>query len=506
VLCISPWNFPLAIFTGQVSAALAAGNTVLAKPAEQTSLIAAAAVSAMHRAGIPAGAVQLLPGKGETVGAALVASPVVRGVLFTGSTSVAHLISRQLAQRLDDNGRPIPLVAETGGLNAMVVDSSALAEQVIADVLTSAFDSAGQRCSALRLLCVQEDCAEHVLTMLRGALKELRAGNPDRLGTDVGPVIDAQAQAGIQDHIQAMREAGHAVHQLELGPECRHGYFVPPTLIELDEPGQLRREVFGPVLHVVRYRRDDLDSLIDAINASGYGLTFGVHTRLDETVVKVSERIHAGNVYVNRNVVGAVVGVQPFGGEGLSGTGPKAGGPLYLLRLLGQHPAGLPQGLSVQDNAAQAMTLCGPTGETNLYKVAPRGTVLCIAATAAGARAQYEACTATGNKIIFVEGDVSRTWVETLDSTARQCVGFARQDDIEQGDYQAVLFEGDGDALRELNVAVAARPGPIIGVQGLSSDDIAAGQRYHAERLLRETSVSINTTAAGGNASLMMIG
>jgi RHH-type proline utilization regulon transcriptional repressor/proline dehydrogenase/delta 1-pyrroline-5-carboxylate dehydrogenase len=506
VLCISPWNFPLAIFTGQVSAALAAGNTVLAKPAEQTSLIAAAAVSAMHRAGIPAGAVQLLPGKGETVGAALVASPVVRGVLFTGSTSVAHLISRQLAQRLDDNGRPIPLVAETGGLNAMVVDSSALAEQVIADVLTSAFDSAGQRCSALRLLCVQEDCAEHVLTMLRGALKELRAGNPDRLGTDVGPVIDAQARAGIQDHIQAMREAGHAVHQLELGPECRHGYFVPPTLIELDEPGQLRREVFGPVLHVVRYRRDDLDSLIDAINASGYGLTFGVHTRLDETVVKVSERIHAGNVYVNRNVVGAVVGVQPFGGEGLSGTGPKAGGPLYLLRLLGQHPAGLPQGLSVQDNAAQAMTLCGPTGETNLYKVAPRGTVLCIAATAAGARAQYEACTATGNKIIFVEGDVSRTWVETLDSTARQCVGFARQDDIEQGDYQAVLFEGDGDALRELNVAVAARPGPIIGVQGLSSDDIAAGQRYHAERLLRETSVSINTTAAGGNASLMMIG
>ena len=506
VLCISPWNFPLAILTGQVSAALAAGNTVLAKPAEQTSLIAAAAVNAMHRAGIPTGAVQLLPGKGETVGAALVASPAVRGVLFTGSTSVAHLISRQLAQRLDDNGRPIPLVAETGGLNAMVVDSSALAEQVVADVLTSAFDSAGQRCSALRLLCVQEDCAEHVLTMLRGAMKELRAGNPDRLGTDVGPVIDAQAQAGIQDHIQTMREAGHAVHQLETGPECRHGYFVPPTIIELDEPGQLRQEIFGPVLHVVRYRRDELDSLVDAINASGYGLTFGVHTRLDETVVKVSERIHAGNVYVNRNVVGAVVGVQPFGGEGLSGTGPKAGGPLYLLRLLGRHPEGLPEGLGVHDGAAQAVTLCGPTGESNLYKIAPRGTVLCIAATEAGVRAQYEACVATGNRVSLVDGDAPRSWAKGLDDAGRQRVRLVQRDEIEKGHYQAVLFEGDGDALRELSVAVAARPGPIIGVQGLTSDDIAAGQRYHAERLLREISVSINTTAAGGNASLMMIG
>ncbi len=506
VLCISPWNFPLAIFTGQVSAALAAGNTVLAKPAEQTSLIAAAAVSAMHRAGIPAGAVQLLPGRGESVGAALVASPAVHGVLFTGSTSVAHQISRQLAERLDDAGRPIPLIAETGGLNAMIVDSSALAEQVVADVLASAFDSAGQRCSALRLLCVQEDCADHVLGMLRGALQELSVGNPDRLGVDVGPVIDAQAQSGIVGHIDTMREQGHVVDQVELSPSCRYGCFVPPTLIALNQAQELKQEVFGPVLHVLRYRRDNLDQLVDAINASGYGLTFGVHTRLDETVAKVSERIHAGNIYVNRNIVGAVVGVQPFGGEGLSGTGPKAGGPLYLLRLLSRHPDGLPVALSAKGRSGQALTLPGPTGETNLYRTAPRGSALCIAATEAGARAQYTACAETGNQMRLLDTPAARAWMKSLDDATSKLVQLVQREDIETGDYQAVLFEGDGDALRELNRTVAGRPGPIVSVQGLTSEDIAAGQIYRVERLLREVSVSINTTAAGGNASLMMIG
>ena len=339
VLCISPWNFPLAIFTGRVAAALAAGNTVLAKPAEQTPLIAAQAIEILRAAGVPAGAVQLLPGRGETVGAQLVASPGVRGVMFTGSTDVARIIARALADRLDDDGHTIPLIAETGGQNAMVVDSSALAEQVVFDVLSSAFDSAGQRCSALRVLCIQEDSADHVLTMLRGAMRELSVGNPDRLSVDVGPVIDAEARNGIVRHIDAMRTAGRRVDQLELNGECRHGTFVPPTIIEIGHISELKREIFGPVLHVVRYKREELDALLEAVNGTGYGLTFGVHTRIDETIAHVTGQVHAGNVYVNRNIVGAVVGVQPFGGECLSGTGPKAGGPLYMYRLLGTRPA-----------------------------------------------------------------------------------------------------------------------------------------------------------------------
>lgn len=506
VLCISPWNFPLAIFTGQVAAALAAGNPVLAKPAEQTNLIAAAAVSILRRAGVPPGAVQLLPGQGETVGAALVASPSVRGIMFTGSTDVAQLISRKLAQRLDDAGHPIPLIAETGGQNAMVVDSSALAEQVVSDVLTSAFDSAGQRCSALRVLCVQEDCADHVLTMLRGAMQELQVGRTDVLSADVGPVIDVQAQADIQAYIHTMREAGHRVNQLDLNEQCLHGSFVPPTIIEVSDVAALKKEVFGPVLHVVQYKRDGLDALIDAINATGYGLTFGVHTRLDETVARVSERIHAGNIYVNRNIVGAVVGVQPFGGEGLSGTGPKAGGPLYLLRLLAQRPSGLPAWCMVDTNDSTSLTLNGPTGESNLYHIKPRGTVLCVAATEAGAGKQFEACTKTGNRMTWQDTDAGRTFFAACNAQQQKIMRLAGSDEIEQGDYQAVLFEGDSDALRELNQAVAQRPGPIVAVQGLSSDELATGAGYRLERLLREVSVSVNTAAAGGNASLMMVG
>jgi RHH-type proline utilization regulon transcriptional repressor/proline dehydrogenase/delta 1-pyrroline-5-carboxylate dehydrogenase len=506
VLCISPWNFPLAIFTGQVAAALAAGNPVLAKPAEQTSLIAAQAVAILRRAGVPAGAVQLLPGQGETVGAALVANPVVRGVMFTGSTDVARLIARTLAQRMDESGRPIPLIAETGGQNAMIVDSSALAEQVVFDVLTSAFDSAGQRCSALRLLCVQEDCADHVLTMLRGAMTELSVGNTSILSTDVGPVIDTEAQAVIQAHIDAMKKAGHNVDQLALDDRCRFGHFIAPAIIEIDTVAALKKEVFGPVLHVVRYQRDQIDQLIDAINATGYGLTFGVHTRLDETVTHVSERIHAGNIYVNRNIVGAVVGVQPFGGEGLSGTGPKAGGPLYLLRLLSRRPGGLPEWCRMEDAAGASMALPGPTGETNVYHVRPRGTVLCIAATEAGARAQFDACTATGNQIAILDTDAGQGFYTSADATQKKAMRLWQDAGIDQDDYQAVLFEGDSDTLLELNQRIAQRPGPILSVQGLSSDELAAGDGYRLERLLREVSVSVNTAAAGGNASLMMIG
>jgi RHH-type proline utilization regulon transcriptional repressor/proline dehydrogenase/delta 1-pyrroline-5-carboxylate dehydrogenase len=505
VLCISPWNFPLAIFTGQVAAALAAGNAVLAKPAEQTPLIAAQAVAILRAAGVPEDAVQLLPGRGETVGAALVASAEVRGVLFTGSTDVARLIARSLADRLDDAGHTIPLIAETGGQNAMVVDSSALTEQVVYDVLSSAFDSAGQRCSALRVLCVQEDNADRVLEMLRGAMAELRIGNPDHLSTDVGPVIDEEAREGIQRHIDGMRSAGKTVMQLDLPPGCRHGTFVAPTLIEIGGVRELEREVFGPVLHVVRYKRDQLDALLDDINATGYGLTFGVHTRIDETIAHVTTRVHAGNMYVNRNIVGAVVGVQPFGGEGLSGTGPKAGGPLYLYRLLSVRPAGLPVG-GASPAMPVVLALPGPTGETNTYRLEPRGAVLCVAASPDGARAQWAAVQATGNRALFVDNDVARVFAQNLQAAQRDSVALVTDEDIDTADYQAVLFEGDSDALRLLGRRVVARPGPIVSVQGLSTDATAQGQGYVLDRLVAERSISVNTAAAGGNASLMTIG
>ncbi|MBA4354273.1 MAG: trifunctional transcriptional regulator/proline dehydrogenase/L-glutamate gamma-semialdehyde dehydrogenase, partial [Novosphingobium sp.] len=354
-LCISPWNFPLAIFTGQVAAALMAGNPVLAKPAEETPLIASEAVRILHEAGVPDDALILLPGDGA-IGAALVAAPETAAVLFTGSTEVGRLIQRQLSMRLSSQGRPIPLIAETGGQNAMIVDSSALAEQVVADVIASAFDSAGQRCSALRVLCLQQDIADHVLTMLKGALAELCVGPTDRLATDIGPVITTEARDAIEAHIARLMAAGCMVERLPLGADTMGGTFVAPTIIELTDPDLLTREVFGPVLHVIRFARADMDMLVERINAWGYGLTFGLHTRLDETITRITAKAHAGNIYVNRNVIGAVVGVQPFGGHGLSGTGPKAGGPLYLRRLV------------QRASAAPAITLgerelCGPVGE-----------------------------------------------------------------------------------------------------------------------------------------------
>ncbi len=258
--------------------------------------------------------------------------------MFTGSTEVARLIQAQLASRLLPNGKPIPLIAETGGQNAMIVDSSALAEQVVFDVIASAFDSAGQRCSALRVLCLQEDVADRILTMLKGALRELSIGRTDKLKVDIGPVITDEAKNIIEKHVQGMRDLGRKVEQLPLGPETQNGTFVAPTIVEINSLRDLKREVFGPVLHVVRYKRDDMERLIDDINATGYGLTFGLHTRLDETIANVADRIRVGNVYINRNVIGAIVGVQPFGGRGMSGTGPKAGGPLYLGRLVETAP------------------------------------------------------------------------------------------------------------------------------------------------------------------------
>jgi RHH-type proline utilization regulon transcriptional repressor/proline dehydrogenase/delta 1-pyrroline-5-carboxylate dehydrogenase len=326
-VCISPWNFPLAIFLGQVSAALAAGNAVVAKPAEQTPLIAFRAFELMHRAGIPGTAAQLVPGDGK-VGAALVSHPAVAGVAFTGSTEVAWAINRALAAK---PGRIVPLIAETGGINAMIVDATALPEQVADDVMASAFRSAGQRCSALRLLCLQEDAADRVTAMIVGAARELQIGDPRDPATDVGPVIDAEAKRGLEAHVAAMRRAPWA-DVLYAGETPTTGTFVAPHVIALDRPSRLEREVFGPILHVVRWKAGELDALIDAIAATGYGLTLGIHTRIDETVERIVARLPVGNVYVNRNMIGAVVGTQPFGGSGLSGTGPKAGGPDYLRR------------------------------------------------------------------------------------------------------------------------------------------------------------------------------
>ena len=472
--------------------------------------------------------------------------PRTRGVLFTGSTEVARLIQATLAERLNPDGQPVPLIAETGGQNALIVDSSALPEQVVQDVMASAFDSAGQRCSALRVLCVQHDVAERVVTMLKGAMDEATIGNPAALSVDVGPVIDAEAHAGIQRHIDAMRAQGHAVHQSTRGLDeaAAHGTFIPPTLIEIDRLDQLQREVFGPVLHVLRYRRADLDALIDQINATGYGLTGGVHTRIDETIARVAARLGVGNLYVNRNLVGAVVGVQPFGGEGLSGTGPKAGGPLYLLRLLARQPVGaerravqalgeadgssenslqrlpdvreqLQKTLRSQGHAAlldavaklfdsapspAPRVLPGPTGERNSYSLHPRRRVLCLAERNEDRLLQGAAVLAVGAQALWpadAQYDWARLPVELLTHIA------ITPDWRAPGvDFDAVLLHGDAaDALNAQRV-LAARPGPIVGLTVLrpGATDVPLA------RLLTERSTSVNTAAAGGNASLMTLG
>jgi len=329
IVCISPWNFPLAIFAGQIVAALVCGNTVIAKPAEQTPLIAAYTVRLLHEAGIPSDALHLLPGRGEIVGAKCVSDARTAGVMFTGSTETAKLINQSLANR---PGAILPLIAETGGQNAMIVDSSALPEQVVADVVNSAFNSAGQRCSALRVLFLQEDIAPRILDMLKGAMAELKVGDPSLLATDIGPVIDTDALQMLQIHFAKMQQEAKLLYQVTAN-NLPHGHFFAPCVFELQNLNQLPREVFGPILHVIRYKATELDQVLTQIINSGYGLTLGIHSRIDATVKHIQNRMPVGNVYVNRNMIGAVVGVQPFGGENLSGTGPKAGGPHYLQRL-----------------------------------------------------------------------------------------------------------------------------------------------------------------------------
>ncbi len=534
VLCISPWNFPLAIFTGQISAALVAGNTVIAKPAEQTPLIAAQAVQILWEAGIPQDVLQLLPGQGESIGAQLSADSRIQGIMFTGSTEVAHILQKTVAERLNQFGESVTLIAETGGQNAMIVDSSALTEQVVLDVVNSAYDSAGQRCSALRVLCVQEDNLDAVRTMLKGAMQQLRVGNPILLKTDIGPVIDLEAQQNIQTHIQQMRSKGHKVHQLMFDQdetELTQGTFIPPTLIELPNLNDLEREVFGPVLHLISYKYGELEQLLEQINSKGYGLTMGLHTRIDETIQTVIARAEVGNLYINRNIVGAVVGVQPFGGEGLSGTGPKAGGPLYIYRLMQQlSEKKLAQPYAMRSDQApiehkpvqefkawasktfptislkapsqiatgQSFSLQGPTGEENQYMILPRESVLSLAHTEQDQIQQILAILSVGSRpAVLAENTFVLKYLQTMPKAV--AARFKVIQDIESGEFDAVLHHGDAAELIDLQKRIAARKGPIVGITHLNSGN----HDIPVERLVLERAISINTAAAGGNASLM---
>lgn len=475
--CISPWNFPLAIFTGQIAAALGAGNAVIAKPAEQTGLIAHRAVQIMLDAGVPTHALHLMPGGGD-IGAVLTSDPAINGVAFTGSTATARKIRTSMA---DACAPGTPLIAETGGLNAMIVDSTALPEHAVRDILQSAFQSAGQRCSALRCLYVQEDVADKVVHMLKGAMNELAMGDPWFLSTDVGPVIDEAARQAIQDHIDVAEAEGRVLHKLTAPTQ---GTFVPPTLIKVDGIADLQREIFGPVLHVATFKASEIDDVIADINATGYGLTFGLHTRIDDRVQQIVEQITAGNIYVNRNQIGAVVGSQPFGGEGLSGTGPKAGGPMYMPRFAAA--------IEVQPiPLAEPTDLPGPTGESNRISAHPRGPIACLGPDA---RTQAEAVTALGGIAVIpdhalredagtVMGGVPTTPEVTIDADALITL-----------DCAAAIWDGDDEMARLFEQALAKRSGPLVP---LITGAIDAGQVLH------ERHVCVDTTAAGGNAALL---
>ncbi len=483
IAAISPWNFPLAIFTGQIAAALMAGNAVIAKPAEATPLIAAYATQLLHEAGVPKTALQLLTGEGGVVGAALSSDSDMAGVVFTGSTATAQRIARSMADHLHPGA---PLIAETGGLNAMIVDSTALPEQAVRDIINSAFRSAGQRCSALRCLYIQEDVAESFIGMIKGAMDALRLGDPRELSTDVGPVIDPRAQKDILDYITAHRD--RIVHQVDAPKE---GYFVPPTMLRVRGIADLEREIFGPVLHFATYRAEQMDQVIADINARGYGLTFGLHTRIDSRVQEVAEAVHVGNIYVNRNQIGAVVGSQPFGGEGLSGTGPKAGGPHYLPRffapVLPDAAAGEWQGSAdgarlrrafgdPQAGKLSETLMPGPTGELNRLALYRRPPVLCLGPGAEAAKAQVAAVVALGGHAIPVDGTLAP---EALTGLAG---------------LSAALWWGDAETGRAYAQALAARDGAIIPLL-TSRPDIA--------HLVHERHLCVDTTAAGGNAALL---
>ncbi|WP_341582457.1 bifunctional proline dehydrogenase/L-glutamate gamma-semialdehyde dehydrogenase PutA [Marinobacter metalliresistant] len=527
--CISPWNFPLAIFTGQILANLAAGNTVVAKPAEQTSLLAVRAVELMHQAGIPEDAIQLLPGTGATVGAALTSDSRVSGVCFTGSTATAQRINKVMTENMAPDA---PLVAETGGLNAMIVDSTALPEQVVRDVLASSFQSAGQRCSALRMLYVQKDIADGLLEMLFGAMEELGIGDPWLLSTDVGPVIDENARKKIVDHCEKFERNGKLLKKL---PVPGKGLFVSPAVLSVSGIEELEEEIFGPVLHVATFEAKNIDKVVDSINAKGYGLTFGIHSRVDRRVERISSRIRVGNTYVNRNQIGAIVGSQPFGGEGLSGTGPKAGGPQYVRRFLKgktvereadssakkvdakqlQKLIGQLDKLSAPKPEARAEALRpifgevpepldayvealpGPTGETNRLSNHARGVVLCLGPDKETALEQAGTALSQGNKVVVIAPGVQ----ETVDSAARAGLpvvgveGLLAPEALATAEgFEAVVSCAGQALLKAYREALARRDGALLPLITEHTLD----QRFVIERHL-----CVDTTAAGGNASLI---
>ena len=531
VVCISPWNFPLAIFTGQITAALAAGNTVLAKPAEQTPLISTRAVELFQLAGLPDGVLTLLPGLGETVGASLTSDPGIKGVWFTGSTQTAMYIDQALAKKGDAKA---PLVAETGGLNAMIVDSSALPEQAVRDIVQSAFQSAGQRCSALRLLIVQEDVADHVLEMLEGAANELVIGDSWNPATDVGPVIDNEAQQSILDYMNKLDGQGRCLFKSRLPHGTELGTYVPVAAYKLDNIEDLKEEIFGPVLHVVRFKAADLDKVVEQINASGYGLTLGAHSRVDERMDRICSLAEVGNIYLNRNQIGAVVGVQPFGGEGLSGTGPKAGGPHYMYRFLkprktlnkysSEHLKAIPAGLlaaiskldgqlkEIAENAIcrvaevvrEPQILTGPTGERNTYTLHPRGTVVCAGGGSDKQAALFTQCILSamaGNSVIIpntdAETDIAQNIRKFLTTAGvdKAQISLSKHDLLtlcQTNELDLVII--DDEDITELRKVLASRAGARIPV--LCSSDPA--QLHFMERVVSE-----DTTASGGNAKLL---
>jgi RHH-type proline utilization regulon transcriptional repressor/proline dehydrogenase/delta 1-pyrroline-5-carboxylate dehydrogenase len=495
--CISPWNFPLAIFTGQIVAALAAGNGVLAKPADPTPIVAFLAVKLLHKAGVPRSVLQLLPGSGRSIGAALAGDSRLHGICFTGSTNTGLKINKSQAANASASA---PLIAETGGLNAMIVDSTALPERAVSDIVTSAFQSAGQRCSALRLLYLQEDIADNFLTMLYGAMDELKVGDPWQLDTDVGPLISDDARGDIQTYID------NAEQQLRLLKKVAipsNGYFIAPTVIKVGGINDMAKEIFGPVLHVATFKASEIDRLVEDINASGYGLTFGLHTRIDDRVEKITSRLNVGNMYVNRNQIGAVVGTQPFGGENLSGTGPKAGGPHYLKRFVsGDQPQPTDavtgpdisiavlqstiDGLSDQRQEVSSSYLPGPTGESNKLSVFSIGRVLCLGPTAELAHDQAVAAQSVGCQTLVVCPGASGE--HSIDGFLPR----AMLSDI--SGIAAVTCTSDAGDLSEIRKALAARKGALVPL---------VTEKNIAERCVIERHLCIDTTAAGGNVALL---
>jgi RHH-type proline utilization regulon transcriptional repressor/proline dehydrogenase/delta 1-pyrroline-5-carboxylate dehydrogenase len=534
-VCISPWNFPLAIFTGQVAAALAAGNVVIAKPAESTSLIAYRASELLIEAGIPLGVFQLCLGKGSDVGSYLTSSSIISGVAFTGSSAVA----KQIKHNLIKNGNPgARVIAETGGLNAMVVDSTALCEQVTRDVIDGAFKSAGQRCSALRVLMIQEECFDETLKMIQGAMMELRIGNPKHLSTDCGPVINREAQVKLQSYIEKSRKRNQIIKDIQC--DLKTGYYVTPTIINLKSIDEINEEFFGPILHVISYKSDELEYMIDQLNAKGFGLTFGIHSRIDKQVEEITSRVNAGNIYVNRNQIGAVVGSQPFGGEGLSGTGPKAGGPSSLhgysqsiastkttdheLKLYGNAQVNnliLPSILINEDlitkmknqfsfiesdffdflhdeiaKYATKVSLPGPTGESNSIRYKPKGTALCFGPTAIDALKQTLLALVLGNGVVSLIKEDEYNSLITLGFGKESIFRLVNGPSLKlmkSESYKVILFFGNLMSVEKLIVNQRSAITPVMS------------SLYETWQLVNERVITEDTTASGGNANLLAL-